>query len=329
MCRCLRQCAFLRSAFSLSEALKVMQSVVLVSQASINLFEWLHRQPILGEECCEWLPAILQLWLETKIQLGGNGMSRKILAISSMVAALGTSVFAQSDAVMVPQPSLPSPSMQLAFPTVAGAPSAVAPKSGSGFLGLTYATPRGGVSGAGGDGDLVAGYSVGSPLENLSLTFGLALTGLEPLGDAGSLSLSASRLAHVGGNSATFVGATVSNLAAWGVNADRSEQFTVYASHILAVDKGDVEIPLQFVIGYGTDNTRQSDGLTIEDGAFAGVGVGITPNMSASMSFTETQLNLGASFNIPDSTISTSLSLLDVTDNTNRQQVTLSVAYGF
>ena len=256
-------------------------------------------------------------------------MSKSVLVISSIVAAVGSSGFAQSDAVLAPQPSLLSPSTQLAFPTVAGAPSAVAPRSGSGFVGLTYATPRGGVSGAGGDGDLVAGYSIGSPLENLSLTFGLALTGLEPLGDAGSLSLSASRLAHVGGNSATFVGATVSNLAAWGVNSNRSEQFTVYASHILAIEKGSVEVPLQFVVGYGTDNTRDTDGVRIEDGAFAGVGVGITQNMSASMSFTETQLNLGASFNIPDSTISTSLSLLDVTDNTDRQQVTLSVAYGF
>lgn len=91
-------------------------------------------------------------------------MSKKILLVSSMFATFGASVFAQSEAVMAPQPSLPSPSMQLAFPTVAGAPSAVAPKSGSGFVGLTYATPRGGVSGAGGDGDFVAGYSVGSPL---------------------------------------------------------------------------------------------------------------------------------------------------------------------
>ncbi|MEP0455617.1 MAG: hypothetical protein ABJD57_22410, partial [Roseibium sp.] len=95
------------------------------------------------------------------------------------------------------------------------------------------------------------------------------------------------------------------------------------------LEKGNVEVPLQFVVGYGTDNTRQSDGITVDDGAFAGVGVGVTSNMSASMSFTETQMNLGASFSIPDSTISTSLNLLDVTDNTNRQQVTLSVAYGF
>lgn len=255
-------------------------------------------------------------------------MSKIILVVSSIVTALGSSAFAQSDAVLAPQPSLPSPSAQLAFPSVAGVPSAVAPKAGSGFIGLTYATPRGGVSGEGGDGDFVAGYSVGNAIKNVSLTFGLAVTGLEPFGDAGSLSLSASRLAHVGSNSATFIGGTVSNLAAWGVNDDRPEQFSVYASHIVAIDKGSFELPLQFVVGYGTDNTRQSNG-TIDDGVFAGVGVGVTQNMSASMSFTEEQVNVGASYSIPNSSVSTSLSVLDVTDNTDRQQVALSVAYGF
>ncbi|MEO8530738.1 MAG: hypothetical protein ABI459_05915 [Deltaproteobacteria bacterium] len=259
---------------------------------------------------------------------GGNRMSKTTIAVFSIVAALGSSAFAQSDAVLAPQPSLPSPSVQLAFPSGAGAPSAVAPRSGTAFFGLTYATPRGGVSGAGGDGDLVVGYSIGNPLENVSLTFGLAVTGLDPLGDAGSLSLSASRLVRVGSTSATFLGGTVSNLAAWGPNSDRSEQYTVYASHLVGIDSGNVEIPLQFILGYGTDNTVQSNGTT-DDGAFAGVGMGVAKNMSVSMSFTETQLNVGAALSIPNSSVSTSLSVLDVTDNTNRQQVALAVSYRF
>lgn len=251
-----------------------------------------------------------------------------MVTISSVVAALGSSAYAQSDAVLAPQASLPSPSIQLAFPTVVGAPSAVAPRSGSGFVGLTYATPREGISGSGGDGDLVAGYSIGSPIENVSLTFAVAVTGLDPLGDAGSLSLSASRLVRVGGNSATFLGGTISNLAAWGPNSNRPEQYTVYASHVLTIDRGILEVPLQLVVGYGTDNTRQSIGA-IDDGAFAGFGVGVTKNISASMSFTETQLNLGASFGVPDSGISTSLTVLDVTNNTDRKQLALSLAYSF
>jgi len=256
-------------------------------------------------------------------------MFNNTAVLSAIVVSLGTGSFAQNTAVLAPQASLNSPSAQLAFPTVAGAPSAVAPRAGAGFVGLTYATPRGGVSGAGGDGDLVAGYSIGSPIENVSLTFGMALTGLDPLGDAGSLSLSGSRLVHVGSNSATFLGATASNLAAWGPSSSRSEQYTAYASHIVAIDKGSLEIPVQFVLGYGTDNTRGTNGVRISDGAFAGVGVGIAENVSASMSFTETQINVGASFNIPNTSLSASLSVLDVTDNTERQQVTLSLAYGF
>ncbi|MBM1817376.1 hypothetical protein [Pseudosulfitobacter pseudonitzschiae] len=256
-------------------------------------------------------------------------MSKKLIATSFIAATFATSTYAQTDAVQAPQASLPSPSSQLAFPSVAGVPSAVAPKSGSGFVGLVYATPRGGVSGAGGDGDFIAGYSVGNAVKNVSLTFGLAVTGLDPFGDAGSLSISASKLVHVGGNSATFIGGTISNLAAWGPNSNRPEQYSVYGSHIVSVDgKNGIEIPLQFVLGYGTDNTRNSNG-TVDDGLFAGVGVGVTQNMSASMSFTETQLNVGVSFGVPDTSISSSLSVLDVTDNTDRRQVAFSIAYSF
>lgn len=92
-------------------------------------------------------------------------MSKKLIATSFIAATFATSTYAQTDAVQAPQASLPSPSSQLAFPSVAGVPSAVAPKSGSGFVGLVYATPRGGVSGAGGDGDFIAGYSVGNAVK--------------------------------------------------------------------------------------------------------------------------------------------------------------------
>lgn len=47
------------------------------------------------------------------------------------------------------------------------------------------------------------------------------------------------------------------------------------------------------------------------------------------MSFTETQLNVGVSFGVPDTSISSSLSVLDVTDNTDRRQVAFSIAYSF
>jgi len=204
-------------------------------------------------------------------------MQKTASAFATVTFAVGlgaSAVFAQSTGpVQAPSATLPSPSAQLAFPGTFGVPSAVAPRSGSAFVGATYATPRGGVSGAGGDGDLVAGYSIGNPLDAVSLTIGLALTGTNPLGDAGAFSLTASRLLQAGGNTATFFGVSASNLLPWGVNARRSEQYSGYVSHLVGVKAGSVEIPLQFVLGYGTDNTRDSAGAgLLSDGVFAGFG---------------------------------------------------------
>ena len=243
----------------------------------------------------------------------------------------GSIAFAQtSTAVQAPSSTLSSPISQLAFPGAFGVPSAVAPKSGSGFIGLTYASPRGGVAGSGGDGDLVVGYSVGNPIDAVSLTFGLAVTGLEPFGDAGSLSVSASRLLNVGDRSATFIGASVSNLAAWGPNGKRPEQYSVYVSHLIGVMAAEREIPLQLVVGYGTDNTLASNGSgAVSDGLFLGAGFGLTQNLSGSVSATKTQLNAGVSYGFSGTALSGTVGVNDVTSNTNRQQVTATLAYAF
>lgn len=223
-----------------------------------------------------------------------------------------------------------SPSEQLSFPATFGVPSAVAPIGGTRYVGATYANPRGGEEGAGGDGDLLAGLSIGNPITGLSLTFNLAVTGIEPLGDAGSLSLSASRLLRAGDTSATFGGVSISNVAPWGPNADRSEMYSAYVSHLVSVPARKTEIPIQIVFGYGSDNTRTKVvSAALDDGFFAGVGFGLTPTMSGSVSVTETQVNLGASMSIPNTNIGVTAGVFDVTDNTDRRQVSVSIAYGF
>ena len=240
-----------------------------------------------------------------------------------------SAVFAEGP-VQAPQSSLVSPVASLAFPGTFGVPSAVAPRDGTGFLGATYANPRGGVSGSGGDGDLVAGYALGNPLDAISLTFGIALTGIEPLGDSGSLSITASRLLRAGGMSATFIGASVSNILAWGDSAGRSEMYSAYVSHLVGVNLGNTEVPFQLSVGYGTDNTRSSDGAgRMSDGMFAGVGFGVTENLSASVSATRTQINVGATLSIPETSFSVTAGVLDVTRNTDRRQFSLSAGYSF
>lgn len=248
----------------------------------------------------------------------------------AVITATNLAVAQEQAAVQVPQAALPGSTASLAFPSVFGTPTAVAPRPGTAFVGATYANPRGGVSGAGGDGDIVAGYAIGNPLDGVSVTFGVALTGVDPLGDAGSFSISASRLLAAGGRSATFVGATVSNLAGWGPNADRPETYSAYVSHLVGVPIGAVEVPLQVTVGVASDVTRASDGSgALSDGVFAGVGVGINEQLSASVSATRTQVNIGTTLSLRGTGASATLGVLDVADNTDRRQVSLSVGYSF
>lgn len=252
-------------------------------------------------------------------------------AACSVVLSLCGAAYVNADSMgQVPQPVLKSPVASLAFPSIFGVPTAVAAKNGTSFVGISLVDQRGGVSGAGPDGDFVAGYSMGNPLDSVSLTFGLAVTGLSPFGDAGSLSVTANRLIHAGGKSALFLGASASNLMAWGASADRNEMLSAFASNLTTFGVGAVEVPVQITAGYGTDNTRSTDGSgTMTDGVFVGVGVGVTNLVSLGLSATETQLNIGAAVNFPGTGLSATLGLLDVTDNTNLRQFSLSTAYSF
>lgn len=248
-----------------------------------------------------------------------------LAAIMGVVSACSATA---EELVQAPQTTLVAPVATRAFPGTFGIPSAVAPRSGSAFVGATYANPRGGVSGAGGDGDIVAGYAIGNPLDAVSLTFGLAITGVEPLGDSGSFSLSASRLLRAGGRSATFAGFSASNLLAWGDSAGRAGMFSAYVSYLVGVETATVEIPLLITVGIGTDNTRETDGSGIlRDGVFAGMGIGLTENLSAGLSTTLTQQNVGATLTVPGTGLSVTLGVLDILDNTQRRQVSLSAAY--
>lgn len=250
------------------------------------------------------------------------------------VAAMAVGSQAVAGGLYQPQPTV-SPVATAApgkaFPAIFGAASAVAPPGGTGYVALTYADPRGGIDGEDGDGDLALGYTFGNPVDAVSLTFGVTATGLDPFADSGSFNASASRMLRAGGNSATFVGAAVGNIGGWGDADDDDATYSAYVSHLMGVSTGAGEIPLQATFGYGTDNTLDDDGSgDLDDGVFLGLGVGLAQNLSASISATETQVNLGATLTIPQAQgLSLTAGVYDVTDNTDRQQVSLTAAFAF
>ncbi len=255
------------------------------------------------------------------------------MAALAFGAAATTATADDISLVQSPAGLLSSPSTSLSFPGMFGVPTAVAAKGGTGFVGLTYVNPRGGFAGAGGDASVSAGYTIGNPVDTVSVTFGVSFTGTQPFADAGSFSVSASRLLQAGGTSATFVGASVSKLGTWGNGPIPDPNYSVYVSHLAGFQAGDVEIPVQFVVGYGSNNTQTNGNAPgvgiLENGAFAGVGMGLTKSLSGSVSFTRAQMNTGLTVSVPNTSMSASVGIFDVTDNTNRRQLSVSVGFGF
>ncbi|MEM8882382.1 MAG: hypothetical protein AAGC82_17480 [Pseudomonadota bacterium] len=216
------------------------------------------------------------------------------------------------------------------FPSIFGSPSAFPSPGGTGFAGLNYVNPREGIEGNGADGDDGAGYTIGNPVENVSVTFGVAITSLQDFADSGSFSVSAARAVSITQQSLTFVGASAGNLGAWGDAQESPESYAAYISHLRALPTGAGEIPVQFTIGYGDETTFDEDGETIGEGAFVGLGVGVAQNFSLGVSATETQLNAGVGFGIPElPSVSVSMGVFDITNNVERRQFSLGVSLGF
>ena len=242
-------------------------------------------------------------------------------------ATVATTAFGGNTAPATP---VAAPDRIFAFPSVFGVATAVPPADGTRYVALTYATPRGGIAGGSADGELAFGYTLGSPVRNVSATIGANITSLtDDFGDSGNFNLSLSRMVATGSRSATFVGLSVGKLGGWGDAAAENEAYSVQVSHLVGVGASDT--PVQLTLGYGNQTTLSDDGLgTLDDGFFYGVGVGVTEALSLSLSGTETQFNLGATANIAAfDGLSVTAGVYDVTENVSRRQVSLTVGYSF
>lgn len=223
----------------------------------------------------------------------------------------------------------PAPTGPPRFSTVYGVPSAVPPRSGTVGLGITYATPRNGIQGRDGDGDLGLSYTLGNPVTGVSLTGGLTVSGLDPFGDAGSFSLSASRMLYAGQDTATFASLSASNLGTWGGATGDDVESAVAFTNIGALSLGSTAMPYTVSLGYGQGSQFDSAG-TLEDGLFWGLGLGVVPGLSASVSGSETSVNVGATLLVPGlDGLSVTAGVLDAGDQVNRRQTTVTVGYSF
>jgi hypothetical protein len=264
------------------------------------------------------------------IRKSAMGVAFCATMVATGAHADGLGVSAPAAPPVIPAAASPVPS--LAFPAIYGAASAIPAPGGTAFIGLTYINPRDGISGRGGDGDLSFGYTFGSPVDNVSVTLAATILGLDPFADSGESYIGLSRMLRAGGNSATFIGASSNGWGTWGDAAGKPVSNAVYVSHLVAFPMaGGSELPVQFTLGYGDNSTLSDTGNgNVDGGVFYGVGVGVTQNLSLSLSGTETQVNMGLGLNVPSVPgLGISAGVLDVTDNTNRQQFSLTAAFAF
>lgn len=261
---------------------------------------------------------------------------RRTSALSALI--IGGSVLfagqAVANGVDVPTPQEPvlvEPQPERTFPSVFGVASAFPPPNGTGYVAFNMVNPREGVAGSDADGQLSLGYTLGHPLRGMSVTVSANITGLDPFGDSGSFAISVARFLSVTDNSITMIGGSAGNLGAFGTATVDDEAYSVYVSHLRDVQTGSGILPVQVTLGYGTETTRASDGSgTVGEGVFYGIGLGVTPSLSLSLSGTETQMNFGGTM-IFDALPGFSLTggVYDISDATNRQQVSVTAAFSF
>jgi hypothetical protein len=221
------------------------------------------------------------------------------------------------------------------FPSIFGSASAFPSPGGTGFVGLTLVYPRQDVpAGTSGtelfDGDFALGYTVGNPVDNISATFGLTITSLKGFGEDGAFSIGLSRALYVGENALTFMGVSGTNLGAWGDAANDPPGYAAYVSHLFSVPTAGGEVPMQLTLGYGDRTNYDNAGITIGEGLFWGIGVGVSEQVSASIAGTENEVHLGLGLGLrrfPNWSVSTGV--YDVFDNIGRQQFALSLSRGF
>lgn len=251
-----------------------------------------------------------------------------------LLALTVTATAVSANGINLPVPAEPvfvDPAPARAYPSVFGVNSAFPPVGGTGYVAYTHVDPRDGIAGSDQDGQLSFGYTIGSPIDNVSVTLQANITGLDPFGDSGNFNISLARALNVSDRSLTFIGASVGGLGAFGTATVNDEGYSVYVSHLVELGGSSNGFPLQATVGYGTQVERASDGSgLIDEGFFYGVGVGVTPNLSLSASGTTTQFNLGGAMTF-DALPGFSLSggVYDVTNETDRQQVSVTAAFSF
>jgi len=202
--------------------------------------------------------------------------------------------------------------------------------SDGGTFGLSFSASSSGRpgAGAGSRGALGAGLSFGfgDATNAVALEVSANFTSVHAgFLDSGYLEARVSRrfsMENVVGS--VMVGAT--NLAPWGDARGNSVQYVTAVSAQTQVGPlGDEYFPVIGTLGYGTG--VRNNGTS--GGVFGGVGVGLTPYVSASAAWSGDEAAVGLGISTDVKGLSINLTVNDVTDRNDLRRATVSVSYSF
>lgn len=210
------------------------------------------------------------------------------------------------------------------YATLIGVPLATGAPDGVGFASLSGTTRRNpGSNGA--DGSAAFGLGFGNSDTGVGVQVSAHVTSLtDNLGDSGYLAVKLSRRIQAAALP-TYVGITVDHLLPWGDATVRDPSATVAVTSFGRLPGANGRIqPLILSLGAGTNLTR---GQT-RPGLFAGLGIGLTPNVGASLALNGDSVELGAAWRPPGlRNVAVAVALSDALNWQDHRRVTLSVSY--
>lgn len=186
-----------------------------------------------------------------------------------------------------------------------------------------------------GDLSLVLGFGLGSAEEGVGLQVAANLTEIDRGADAGGFfSVTASRRLSAG-PTPIYGAISVSHLGEWGESDSYTSFYTVepkdrdpsasiaFTAFPSVIGQNGEQWPLMLTLGAGTQvRNDQTD-----PGIFAGVGVGLTETLGASVSWYGDYATVGAAFRPKDTNAYFTASLVDAFDQQDSQRVVVSLNF--
>lgn len=215
--------------------------------------------------------------------------------------------------------AVPAAAQERKHLTLVGVPAATVAPAGTAFASLsgTNRSFNGLV-----DGSLALGMGFGNAEETVGVQVTAQITSLtDDFADSGYIQF---KLARRLGSRPIYAGLQVDHLLNWGDSAFVPTSAKAMVTWFGSVQAGGELYPVMATVGVG-DRIRN---LGQDPGAFAGIGIGLSPVTAVSAAFSGDYFDVGVGLRVDDR-LAVTLTANDVFDMRDRRRLTVSATYSF